>query len=119
MFKYLSLRWSNSKSRLQDASLSTRDEITCPRDWHVEEINSPLSFSHLATDDGAHLGQDLGCRSDEEGETETCVLHVVYFFSNLYCTISFNSAVTRHGALQNAEMSLLSRRFFWCAEFIW
>ena len=26
-----------------------------------------------------------------------------------YCTISFNSAVTRHGALQNAEMSRLSR----------
>ena len=54
-----------------------------PRDRHVKEIKSPLSFSHLATD-GAHLGQELGQWSDEEGETETCVLHVVYFFSNLY-----------------------------------
>jgi hypothetical protein len=35
-----------------------------------------------------------------------------------YCAISFNSAVTRHGASQNAEMSRLSRRFSWCAEFI-
>ena len=36
-----------------------------------------------------------------------------------YCTISFNSAVTRHGTLQNAEMSRLSQQFLWCAEFIW
>jgi hypothetical protein len=36
----------------------------------------------------------------------------------VYCAISFNSAVTRHGASQNAEMSQLSRRFSWCAEFI-
>jgi hypothetical protein len=35
-----------------------------------------------------------------------------------YCAISFNSAVTHHGASQNAEMSRLSRRFSWCAEFI-
>jgi hypothetical protein len=36
----------------------------------------------------------------------------------MYCAISFNSAVTRHGASQNAEMSRLSRQFSWCAEFI-
>jgi hypothetical protein len=35
-----------------------------------------------------------------------------------YCTISFNSAVTRHGAPQNAEMLRLSRSFSRCAEFI-
>ena len=37
----------------------------------------------------------------------------------LYCIISFNSAVTCHGALQNAEMSWLSQQFSWCAKFIW
>jgi len=31
----------------------------------------------------------------------------------LYCTISFNSAVTRHGCLPNTEMSQSSRRLSW------
>jgi hypothetical protein len=46
------------------------------------------------------------------------LVHAV-FICCIYCTISFNSAVMCHGAPKNAEMSCMSRRFSWYAEFIW
>jgi hypothetical protein len=40
---------------------------------------------------------------------EAEALQVVVMEKWKYCTISFNSAVMHHGALQNAEMSQLSQ----------